>query len=67
MAPEAIESSPAVVKEVMPEPELSVNKTSRSDMQVKEELPASEREQPVKADSCDSERPDRDAGNHCRN
>ena len=55
MAPDARESSPAVVEELMPEPELSVNKTSlaavtiTSVTAVKEELPATEREQPVKA------------------
>ncbi len=54
MAPEAIETVPAAVKEVMPEPELSVNKTSLAAVKitsvtaVKEELPATEREQPVK-------------------
>jgi hypothetical protein len=55
MAPETVDAAPAVVKEVMPEPELSVNKTSlaaveiKSVTAVKEELPVPVREEPVKA------------------
>jgi hypothetical protein len=54
MAPETVEAAPAVVKEVMPEPELSVNRTSlaaaeiKSVTAVKEELPVQVREEPVK-------------------
>ena len=54
MAPEPVEAAPAVVKEVMPEPELSVNKTSLAEIKItsvtagKEELPLPDREQTVK-------------------
>lgn len=47
MAPEVTESSPAAVNEEMPEPLAAVKITSVTE--IKEELPASEREQPVKA------------------
>ena len=55
MAPEVTESAPAVVEEEMPEPELSVSKTSLAAVKItsvtagKEELPVPDREQPVKA------------------
>ncbi|HWR74393.1 MAG TPA: hypothetical protein VN276_02065 [Bacteroidales bacterium] len=54
MVPEAVDAAPAVIKEVMPEPELSVNKRSlaaveiKSVTAVKEELPVQVREEPVK-------------------
>lgn len=47
MAPEVTESSPAAVNEEMPEPLAAIKITSVTE--IKEELPASEREQPVKA------------------
>jgi hypothetical protein len=54
MAPETVEAAPAVVKEVMPEPELSVSKTSLAAVKItsvtagKEKLPLPDREQPIK-------------------
>ena len=54
MAPEPVEAAPAVAKEMMPEPELSVNKTSLAEIKItsvtagKEELPLPDREQTVK-------------------
>jgi hypothetical protein len=47
LAPEVTESSPAAVNEEMPKPLAAVKITSVTE--IKEELPASEREQPVKA------------------
>lgn len=54
MAQEKVEEAPAAVKEVMPEPELSVNETSLAAVKttsvtaVNEELPVTAREQTVK-------------------